>query len=482
MKAAPRIYENQPGEKVDNADFFIQQYYIECLSTFSYYIESKGEAAVIDPLRDIEQYVELAKERNANIKWVLETHFHADFVSGHRELAAITGATIVYGPTAVANFPMKQAKDGELLPLGLVQIRVDHTPGHTMESSCFVLVSKGKDHSVYTGDTLFLGEVGRPDLAVKSGELTVEMLASYLYDSLRNKVMKLNDDVIVYPGHGAGSSCGKAIGAGKYCTIGIQKQKNYALQPMSKEDFTKQVLEGMPKPPQYFFHDAKLNKNGPADITVLLNDVQKALTFEQFMGFAKSGATILDTRPNVADGIIDGAINITFMSGLVNFVGAVIKPDTKLIIIANQGEAQDTILRLLRIGYDNILGYLQGGFEVYKNNGGPLATTVKLVSLVEFCDVKADPEKHAFLDVRGPGEHKETGIIKGAIRVPLPEVEANLAKIPKDKIVHVYCKTGGRAKIAMSLLVKNGYKNLVITQEGGFPSMKEKQLVEVENI
>ncbi|CAD8170718.1 unnamed protein product [Paramecium pentaurelia] len=482
MIAVPNICENQLGERVENQDFFIQQYYIECLSTFSYYIESKGEAAVIDPLRDIEQYVELAKERKANIKWVLETHFHADFVSGHRELAAITGATIVYGPTAIANFPIKQAQDGELLPLGSVQIRVEHTPGHTIESSCFVLVSQGKDHSVYTGDTLFLGEVGRPDLAVKSGELTVEMLASYLYDSLRNKIMKLNDNVIVYPGHGAGSSCGKAIGAGKFCSIGVQKQKNYALQEMSKEEFTKKVLEGMPKPPQYFFHDAKLNKCGPADITLLVNEVQKALTFEQFIGFVKSGVTILDTRPNIAEGIIDGAVNISFMSGLVNFVGAIIKPDTKLVIIANNGEVQDSILRLLRIGYDNILGYLQGGFEVYKNNGGPLATTVKLVSLVEFCDVKADPEKHVFLDVRGTGEHKEIGFIKGAIRVPLPEIEANLERIPNDKFVHVYCKSGGRAKMAMSLLVKNGYKNIVITQEGGFILIKEKQLLEIEYI
>ncbi|CAD8174882.1 unnamed protein product [Paramecium octaurelia] len=481
MKAPQQICENRPGEKVENQDYFIQQYHIECLSTFSYYIESKGEACVIDPLRDIEQYVELAKDRNAKIRWVLETHFHADFVSGHRELAAITGATIVYGPTAMANFPIKQAEDGELLPLGSVQIRVDHTPGHTMESSCFVLINQGKDHSVYTGDTLFLGEVGRPDLAVKGEELTVEMLASYLYDSLRNKIMKLNDDVIVFPGHGAGSSCGKAIGTGKSCTIGIQKQKNYALQPMSKEEFIKKLLEGMPKPPQYFFHDAKLNKCGPNDLTVLLNEVLKPLEFEQFMAFVKSGATILDTRPNVTEGIIDGAINISFMSGLVNFAGNIIKPETRLVIMAKQGDVQDTILRLLRIGYDNILGYLQGGFEVYKANGGPLAT-VKIVSLVEFCDVKADPENHVFLDVRGPGEHKEMGFVKGAIRVLLPEVETNLDKIPKDKFVHVYCKTGGRAKMGMSLLVKNGYKNVVIAQEGGFILIKEKQLMEIEYI
>ncbi|CAD8167362.1 unnamed protein product [Paramecium pentaurelia] len=482
MIAAPKIFENHLAEKNESPDFFIQQFYVECLSTFSYYIESKGEVAVIDPLRDIHQYIELSKSRNAQVKWIFETHFHADFVSGHRELANLTGATIVYGPTAVASYPIKEAKDGELIPLGNVQIRVDHTPGHTMESSCFVLVHNGKDHSVYTGDTLFLGEVGRPDLAVKVGELTVEMLASYLYDSLRNKVMTLSDDVIVYPGHGAGSSCGKSIGAGKCCTIGMQKKNNYALQDITKEEFINQVLKGMPKPPQYFFHDAKLNKNGANDFSAILNEVQKALTFEEFMNHVKQGALILDTRPNIQEGVIKGAINVTFMSGLVNFVGSIIKPETRLVIIGKDGEAKDSIIRLLRIGYDNIFGYLEGGFEAYKNNGGELATQVQLVGLEEFCNINDNPDDHVFVDVRGVVELRETGFVKGAIWIALPEIEGNIDKIPKDKKLHVYCKSGWRAKIAMSILVRNGFERIMITQDGGFEDMWGKKLIEKDNM
>ncbi|CAK74472.1 unnamed protein product (macronuclear) [Paramecium tetraurelia] len=468
MIAAPKIFENHLAEKTESPDFYIQQFYIECLSTFSYYIESKGEVAVIDPLRDIHQYIELSKNRNAQIKWILETHFHADFVSGHRELANLTGATIVYGPTAVASYPIKEAKDGD----------GSYPRTYNGKSSCFVLVHNGKDHSVYTGDTLFLGEVGRPDLAVKVGELTVEMLASYLYDSLRNKVMKLNDDVIVYPGHGAGSSCGKSIGAGKCCTIGMQKKNNYALQDITKEEFINQALKGMPKPPQYFFHDAKLNKSGANDFSAILSEVQKALTFEEFMNYVKQGALILDTRPNIQEGVIKGAINITFMSGLVNFVGSIIKPETKLVIIGKDGEAKDSILRLLRIGYDNIFGYLDGGFETYKNNGGELATQVQIVGLEELCNINDNPNDHVFVDVRGVGELRETGFVKGAICIVLSEIEGNVDKIPKDKKLHIYCKSGWRAKIAMSILVRSGFERIMISQDGGFEDMWEKKLIE----
>ena len=357
----------------------IEQIYTGCLAHGAYYIESNGEAAIVDPLREFAPYIERAKRDNEKFKYVLETHFHADFVSGHLDMAKETGATIVYGPTAVPNFKAHVATDGEVLSLGKIKIKVLHTPGHTMESSCFLIIDEqGKEHSLFSGDTLFIGDVGRPDLAQK-GDITQEVLAGYLFDSLRNKVMTLPDDVIVFPGHGAGSACGKNMSNETTDTLGNQKATNYALRAdMTRDEFIKEVITGLVAPPQYFPKNAVMNKMGYESFSEVLKRGTRAMDVETFEMVAnETGALLLDTRdPNIfVRGFIPNAINIGITGSFAPWVGALI-PDLKqeILIIADPDQVEEVVTRLSRVGYDNAIGFLQGGFEAWKNAGKEVDT------------------------------------------------------------------------------------------------------------
>ncbi|CAD8183083.1 unnamed protein product [Paramecium pentaurelia] len=477
---ATPAYINTPKAQQIGENFFIQQFQVSCLGQFSYYIESNNEAAIIDPMRDYEEYIKFCESRNSVIKYVILTHLHADFVAGHLDLAKITGAQIVLGPQAVTQYQVKIAQDEELLPLGRAYLRVLHTPGHTLESSSLVLVMDGKDHVVFSGDSLFLEEVGRPDLASKSSGLTTQQLAQLLYNSLRNKVMKLNDDVILYPGHGAGSSCGKAIGAGTVSTIGEQKLKNWALQNITEEEFVK-ISTDIPAPPQYFFHDVQLNRQGANDLQNIKSKVTKALSYQEFTQVAADGALILDSRDIINKGIIKGSINITQVATLASFVGILFKPDQRIVIVADEGKEEITIIRLLRIGYENILGYLEGGFDNYVRNGGEVQQ-LNIVDLKDFLDTKDQPQNHVFIDCRNPVEFKTTGIIPGSLMIPLFQIENQLDLIPKDKTLHIYCRSGARAKTAATILLKHGYSDFVLIQNAGHEHIVKEHQIQVQKV
>lgn len=457
--------------------FYIQQFNTQCLAEFAYYIESNKEAVIIDPLRDIQPYLDLAKSRGAKIKYILETHFHADFVSGHLDLAKATGAQIVYGPTAQPSYSIKVAKDNEEIPLGEVSIKAIHTPGHTMESTCYVLLDKEKKpHSVYTGDTLFLGEVGRPDLAVK-GELKVEDLSNMLYDSLRNKIMKLPDQTIVYPGHGAGSGCGKNICSGSSCTIGEQKAKNYALQDMSKDDFLKAMITDLAPPPQYYFHDAVMNKKGPKLFEDVMKDSLKGLNFSQFTKAQNEGALIIDARDqkNIhAEGYIPGSVAVTLALPFAVWVGTLIKPKTKIILITDSGKETEAVTRLARVGYEDCLGYLEGGFNAWVKNGGK----VEKMDAIEPSEwLKSYPNKageYVFIDIRKPSEWRQTGIYhKTDKMLPLDQLPRRMDELDKNKTYHLVCGAGVRAVVAYTILKNHGFKNLLV-MHGGAPKLKKE--------
>ncbi|CAK85846.1 unnamed protein product (macronuclear) [Paramecium tetraurelia] len=477
---ATPAYVNTQKAQQSGENFFIQQFQVSCLGQFSYYIESNNEAAIIDPMRDYEDYIKFSESRNSVIKYVILTHLHADFVAGHLDLAKITGAQIVLGPQAVTQYQAKIAQDEELLPLGRAYLRVVHTPGHTLESSCFVLVVDDKDHVVFSGDSLFLEEVGRPDLASKSSGLTTHQLASLLYHSLRNKIMKLEDDVILYPGHGAGSSCGKAIGAGTVSTIGEQKLKNWALQNITEEEFVK-ISTDIPAPPQYFFHDVQLNRQGANDLLNIKSKVTKPLSYQEFAQVAADGALILDSRDVVNKGIIKGSINITQVATLASFVGILFKPDQRIVIVADEGKEEITIIRLLRIGYENILGYLEGGFDNYVRNGGEVQQ-LNIVDLKDFLDTKDQPQNHVFIDCRNPPEFKTTGIVPGSLMIPLFQIENQLDLIPKDKTLHIYCRSGARAKTAATILLRHGYSDFVLIQNAGLEHIVKEHQIQVQKV
>ncbi|CAK74474.1 unnamed protein product (macronuclear) [Paramecium tetraurelia] len=468
---ATPAYVNAQKAQLVGENFYIQQFQVSCLGQFSYYIESNNEAAVIDPMRDYEEYIKFSESRNSLIKYVILTHIHADFVAGHVDLAKITGAQIVLA---------RIAQDEQLLPLGNAFLRVLHTPGHTLESSCFVFVVDGKDHAVFSGDSLFLEEVGRPDLASKSSGLTTHQLASLLYHSLRNKIMKLNDDVILYPGHGAGSACGKAIGAGTVSTIGEQKLKNWALQDITEEDFVKASTD-IPNPPQYFFHDVQINRQGASDLQTIKQKVTKALNYQEFTQVAADGALILDSRDIVSKGIIKGSINITQVATLASFVGILFKPDQKMVIVSDEGKEEQTIIRLLRIGYENILGYLEGGFDNYVRNGGEVQQ-LNIVDLKDFLDTHDQPENHVFIDCRNPFEFKTTGIVPGSLMIPLFQIENQLDLIPKDKTLHIYCRSGARAKTAATILLRHGYSDFVLIQNAGLEHIVKEHKIQAQKV
>lgn len=448
---------------------YIEQLYTSCLAEAAYYIESNGEAAIIDPLRETEPYIALANKRNAKIKYVFETHFHADFVSGHIDLSKKTGATIVYGPTAETGFDSLIAHDNEIFSIGNIKLKVLHTPGHTMESSCYLLMDEnGKEHAVFTGDTLFVGDVGRPDLAVKS-TLTINDLAGMMYDSLNSKIKTLADDIIVYPAHGAGSSCGKNIGKETFSTIGNQKKMNYALQPMTKEEFVKAVTDGLSDPPKYFFMDAMLNKQGYDNIDDVLNKNTKALSVEEFEAAAKGDVIILDTRTpdEFETGTVPNAINIGLNGQYAPWVGALLDAKKPLLLITTEGKETEAVLRLARVGYENVKGYLKGGMNAWQA-AGKKAEITDSVNADEFAKKYANDN---VLDVRNPGEWNN-GVIEHAKLIALGNLEKELPMLDKNQHYFIHCAGGYRSMMAASIMKKNGFKN-VTNVRGGMAKIKE---------
>ena len=450
----------------------IEQIYTGCLAQGAYYIESNGEVAIIDPLREVQDYINRAAKNNSKIKYIFETHFHADFVSGHVTLAEKTGAKIVFGPTAKTNFDAIIAEDHQVFKVGDLTITVLHTPGHTMESSCYLLKDKnGKDHALFSGDTLFLGDVGRPDLAQK-GALTQEDLAGLLFDSLRNKVMPLADDVIVYPAHGAGSACGKNLSKETVGTIGNQKETNYALRAnMTKAEFIKEVTEGLLPPPAYFPLNVQMNREGYKSIDEVIKNSAKPLSVKEFEFMANdTNAIILDVRHQTEfiKGFIPQSIFIGIDGGFAPWVGALIK-DTKqpILLVAPEGREEDTITRLSRVGFDNVLGYLEGSFASWQNANKEI-DTLRSVS----ADVLGDKikENAIVFDVRKPGEF-ESEHVENVPSTPLSFLNDHITEFPKKEDFYVYCGGGYRSVIASSILKARGFHN-VIDVAGGYAAIR----------
>jgi len=453
----------------------IEQIYTGCLAQGAYYIQSGNEVAIIDPLREVQPYIDQAKKAGGKIKYIFETHFHADFVSGHKDLAEKTGAQIVFGPTGMElGFDAIIAEDNQVFKLGDVEIKVIHTPGHTMESSCYLLSDEnGKEVAIFTGDTLFIGDVGRPDLAQKViAELTQEKLAGHLYDSLHNKIMPLSDDLIVYPAHGAGSACGKNMSKETSDTLGNQKKTNYALQPMSKEAFIKEVLTGLTPPPGYFPQNVMMNIQGGDSIDDIMDRGTKALTPHEFEAVANErDVLLLDTRDpqTFAKGFIPNSINIGIDGSFAVWVGTLI-PDIKqeMLLVIEEGREEEVITRLARVGYDHALGYLKGGFEAWKNDGREI-DTITSITAEEFAQVKdAD-----ILDVRKNSEFLSEHII-GAENAPLDYLNDSMLKVDKNKTYHVHCAGGYRSMIFISALKARGFEKL-IDVKGGFGAIKKSE-------
>jgi glyoxylase-like metal-dependent hydrolase (beta-lactamase superfamily II)/rhodanese-related sulfurtransferase len=459
---------------------YIQQLYTGCLSEAAYYIESEGEAAVIDPLRDIDEYLQLANQRRARIKYIFETHFHADFVSGHLDLGKATGAPIVYGPKTETKFPVHVASDGEKFSVGKLSIEVLHTPGHTLESTCYLLRDEsGKAYAVFTGDTLFVGDVGRPDLAQKGTELTVNDLAGMLFDSLQRKIIPLPDDVIVYPAHGAGSSCGKNMGPETYSTIGEQKKTNYALQAQSREEFIKAVIDGLPAPPQYFPLNAQINKEGYDSLDAILEKALKPLSITEFKDLIAEDFIPLDTRhaDTFTNGFVPGSIFIGLEGRFAEWAGTLLPFDKKIILITEAGKEKETAIRLARVGFSKIEGYLDGGFEAWKNAGEKTDMIVNVEADELAMDIPFD-ERLLVVDVRRETEFAD-GHVKDAVNIPLNEMTdpAMLANIDDHQNMYVHCAGGYRSVIAASLLKREGIHNLRNVL-GGWNSIKEQTKIE----
>lgn len=454
----------------------IEQIYTGCLAQGAYYITSGNEAVIIDPLREIQPYIDRARKDGVTIKYVFETHFHADFVSGHLDIAKATGATIVYGPTAQPSFDAYVAKDGELFIAGDIAFKVLHTPGHTMESCCYLLKDEtGKDVALFSGDTLFLGDVGRPDLAQKAANMTMEQLAGLLYTSLRTKIMPLNDDIIVYPAHGAGSACGKNMSSDTQDTLGHQKATNYALRAdMTAEEFVKEVTTGLVTPPQYFPYNVMMNKMGYISITDVLQQGTRALSVAAFEAAqAETEALILDTRSETefVNGFIPGSINIGLNGSFAPWAGALIT-DIKhpIIFIADEGKEQEVVTRLARVGYDNCIGYLQGGVEAWKAAGKELHT-ITSITADELADALEQHPTIMLLDVRKKSEYDAEHII-GAENLPLDNINSEMSRVDRDTTYYVHCAGGYRSVIFISIMMARGYKNLV-NVKSGFKALKE---------
>ncbi|MDG1534436.1 MAG: MBL fold metallo-hydrolase [Schleiferiaceae bacterium] len=453
----------------------VEQIYTGCLAQGAYYIASNGEAVIIDPLREVGPYLDRAEKDGVTIKYILETHFHADFVSGHLDLAAKTGAKIVYGPTANTQFDCHIAEDGEVLKVGDVTIHVMHTPGHTMESTTYLLKDEsGKDYAIFSGDTLFLGDVGRPDLAQKAASITQEDLAGILFDSLRNKIMALADDVIVYPGHGAGSSCGKNMSKETVGTIGEQKATNYALRAnMTKEEFVKEVTDGLLPPPAYFPENVRMNKTGYESLDKVMERGLRPLSVEAFDAAAnETDALILDTRhqDTFIRGFIPQSIFIGIKGSFAMWVGALI-PDIKqeILVVADPGMEEEVLTRLSRVGYDNCIGFLDGGFDAWKSSEKKI-DTLPQITAKELKDIS----DATVVDVRKSGEFLSEHIID-AIHVELDSINDHMASVPQEETFYIHCAGGYRSVIAASILKARGYHNMVDVA-GGFKAIKEAGL------
>tara|TARA_R110002074_G_scaffold167299_3_gene328376 strand:- start:55437 stop:56846 length:1410 start_codon:yes stop_codon:yes gene_type:complete len=462
----------------------VEQIYTGCLAQGAYYVESNGEVAIFDPLREVQPYIDKAKANNAKIKYIFETHFHADFVSGHVTLAKETGANIIYGPNANPSFEAIIAKDNQEFKLGDVTIIALHTPGHTMESTTYLLKdSNGKDYAIFSGDTLFLGDVGRPDLAQKLGVLTERDLAGFLYDSLREKIMPLADDVIVYPAHGAGSACGKNMMKETVDTLGNQKKMNYALRKdMTKEEFIDEVIDGLLPPPQYFPLNVKMNKEGYEDIKVVLARGTRALSPKAFEAAAnETGAIVLDVRnqDDFAKGHIPRSIFIGLDGNFAPWVGALIA-DVKqpILLVAPVGLEEEAVTRLSRVGFDGTLGYLDGGFDTWKK----AAMEYDTVSQVDANTLKKviETEKASVFDVRKESEYLSEHILE-AVNTPLDFLNDHLAEFPDNKIFYVHCAGGYRSMIASSILKSRGIHNLIDVKEG-FKAIKESGIPVTEYV
>lgn len=451
----------------------IEQIYTGCLAQGAYYIESNGEVAIIDPLREVQPYIDRAFNDGATIKYIFETHFHADFVSGHVTLSEKTGAPIIYGPNANPTFNAHSAHDGEVFQLGNITLTVLHTPGHTMESTCYLLKDEnGKDHALFSGDTLFLGDVGRPDLAQKAADMTQEQLAGILFESLRTKIMTLADDVIVYPAHGAGSACGKNLSKETVGSIGEQKATNYALRAdMTKEEFIKEVTDGLLPPPAYFPMNVKLNKEGYENVEKIIAEAQ-ALDANAFEAAAnETDALILDVRhqDDFSKGHIPGSIFIGIDGQFAPWVGALILDYKQpILLVTPEGREQETITRLARVGYDQTLGYLNGGFDTWKNAGKEY-DTLNSVTAVQLETLIA--EGVLVFDVRKPGEYTSEHI-ENVPSTPLDFLNEHLAEFPKHDAFYIHCAGGYRSVIAASILKARGYHN-VIDVKGGFAAIRQ---------
>lgn len=464
----------------------VEQIYTGCLAHAAYYIESKGEAAVFDPLREVQPYIDRAQIDNAEIKFVFETHFHADFVSGHLDLRKKTGAEIVFGPNAKPAYEATVAKDGQVFQVGDYKVKVIHTPGHTMESTTYLLIDdKGKEHGIITGDTLFIGDVGRPDLAQHVvSELTEEKLAGHLFDSLRNKIMPLSDDLIVYPNHGAGSACGKMMSAETTDTLGHQKAVNYALRPdMTKEEFIKELLTGLTTPPGYFPQNVLMNIKGYESLDEVMLRGTQPLSAEAFEAAAnESGALVLDTRDaeEFARGFIPNSINIGLEGNFAQWVGEMI-PDVKqpLLLITDADKEEEAVTRLSRVGYDNTLGHLKGGFSAWKKAGKDVETSTR-ITVADLEKAYKKGQVPLIIDIRKKSEFDSEHLVD-AVNIPLNEINRHLAEFPKDKPFVLHCQGGYRSMIAASILKQRGWDNFA-DLIGGFDDIKESALPKTDYI
>ena len=457
----------------------VEQIYTGCLSQGSYYIESDGEAIIIDPLREVDQYIEKAKSQNVKIKYVFETHFHADFVSGHLTLSKQANAPIVFGPNADPEYDAIISKDGQVFKIGNSSIKVMHTPGHTMESTTYLLKDpKGKDYAIFTGDTLFLGDVGRPDLSQMSDDMTTEDLAGIQFDSIRNKIMPLADDVIVYPAHGAGSACGKNMMKETVDTLGNQKKMNYALRAdMTRDEYIKEVTDGLPLPPNYFPSNVKMNKEGYEDINQIINRAVNPLSVDEFEAVAnQSGAIVLDVRnqKDYIKGHIPRSIFIGLDGGFAPWVGTLLK-DVKqqILLVVTIGREKEAITRLSRVGFDQTIGFLKGGFSSWKESEKEI-DSLSSISAEQF--EKEIRNKDSFIyDVRKISEY-ETSRINSSVNTPLGEINNYLNDFPEDKDFYIHCAGGYRSVIAASILKSRGIHN-IIDIKGGFKSIKQTSIL-----
>jgi hydroxyacylglutathione hydrolase len=455
----------------------IEQIYTGCLAHGAYYIESEGEVAIIDPLREVQPYIENAEKEGAKIKYVFETHFHADFVSGHLDLSQKTSAPIIFGPNAITGFDSIIATDGQIFDLGKLKIKVLHTPGHTMESTSYLLLdANGKETALFSGDTLFIGDVGRPDLAQKS-DLTIQDLAGHLYDSLRNKIMTLPNDVVVYPAHGAGSACGKNMSKETTDLLGNQKETNYALRAnMTKEEFIIEVTDGLTPPPQYFPENVKMNKEGTESIDRVMERGAQALSPIAFEAAAnETGAVVLDTRnpQDFGAGFVPNSINIGLNGQFAPWVGALI-PDLRqeILLITEAGKEEETVIRLARVGYDKTLGYLKGGFEAWKASGAE-TDSIESIDASELSKRMSSGNEINVIDVRRPSEY-ESEHVEDVPNFPLDYINDNMAELKRDKTYTVHCAGGYRSMMASSILKSRGFD--VVDVAGGYAAIAKSEL------